>query len=81
MRHEYTRPTTERRDLLPGLRSFMLVGHHSTTVTETVYRKQLRPVIEGGADWAFSGHAHHVAEGHPVCIPRDPNCSVSCRQR
>ena len=37
-------------DLLPGLRSFMLVGHHSTTVTATVYRKQLRPVIEGGAD-------------------------------
>jgi hypothetical protein len=32
----------------------MLVGHHSTTVTETVYRKQLQPVIEGGADWAFS---------------------------
>lgn len=27
-----------------------LVGHHSTGVTETVYRKQLRPVIEGGAD-------------------------------
>jgi site-specific recombinase XerD len=26
-----------------------LVGHRSTTVTETVYRKQLRPVIEGGA--------------------------------
>lgn len=27
-----------------------LVGHRSTMVTETVYRKQLRPVIEGGAD-------------------------------
>ena len=27
-----------------------LVGHRSTTVTETVYRKQLRPVIEGGSD-------------------------------
>ena len=26
-----------------------LVGHRSATVTETVYRKQLRPVIEGGA--------------------------------
>jgi integrase len=26
-----------------------LVGHRSTVVTETVYRKQLRPVIEGGA--------------------------------
>jgi integrase len=27
-----------------------LVGHRSTIVTETVYRKQLRPVIEGGSD-------------------------------
>jgi len=26
-----------------------LVGHRSTTVTETVYRKQLRPVVQGGA--------------------------------
>ena len=26
-----------------------LVGHTSTTVTETVYRKQLRPVLTGGA--------------------------------
>jgi hypothetical protein len=26
-----------------------LVGHRSTSVRETVYRKQLRPVIEGGA--------------------------------
>jgi integrase len=25
-----------------------LVGHGSTTVTETVYRKQLRPVLTGG---------------------------------
>ena len=27
-----------------------LVGHRSSSVTETVYRKQLRPVIEGSAD-------------------------------
>jgi integrase len=27
-----------------------LVGHRSTNVTETVYRKQLRPVVEGGAN-------------------------------
>jgi integrase len=27
-----------------------LVGHRSTVVTETVYRKQLRPVVQGGAD-------------------------------
>jgi len=26
-----------------------LVGHRSTLVTETVYRKQLRPVIQSGA--------------------------------
>ncbi len=27
-----------------------LVGHSSTTTTETVYRKQIRPVITGGAE-------------------------------
>ena len=27
-----------------------LVGHRSTMVTETIYRKQLRPVIEDGAE-------------------------------
>ena len=27
-----------------------LVGHRSTMVTETSYRKQLRPVVEGGAE-------------------------------
>ena len=27
-----------------------LVGHGSTIVTETVYRKQLRPVLTGGAE-------------------------------
>jgi integrase len=26
-----------------------LVGHRVTTVTETIYRKQLRPVIDDGA--------------------------------
>jgi hypothetical protein len=26
-----------------------LVGHKSTLVTETIYRKQLRPVIQSGA--------------------------------
>ena len=26
-----------------------LVGHSSTTVTETVYRHQIRPVVQGGA--------------------------------
>ena len=35
-----------------------LVGHKSTVVTELVYRKQLRPVIQTGAvamDGIFSG--------------------------
>ena len=27
-----------------------LVGHSSTTTTETIYRKQIRPVIMHGAD-------------------------------
>jgi hypothetical protein len=27
-----------------------LVGHHGTTVTEKVYRHQLRPVIQHGAE-------------------------------
>ena len=27
-----------------------LVGHSSTTTTETIYRKQIRPVIVHGAD-------------------------------
>ena len=27
-----------------------LVGHSSTTTTETIYRKQIRPVIIHGAD-------------------------------
>jgi hypothetical protein len=36
-------------------------GHRSTTVTETVYRKQLRPVIEVGSDVMdriFPGEKH-----------------------
>jgi integrase len=27
-----------------------LVGHKSTVVTELVYRKQIRPVMQGGAE-------------------------------
>lgn len=27
-----------------------LVGHSGTTTTETIYRKQIRPVITDGAD-------------------------------
>lgn len=36
-----------------------LVGHSGTTVTEEVYRKQIRPVIQDGAvamDQIFPGH-------------------------
>jgi integrase len=36
-----------------------LVGHTGTATTETVYRKQIRPVVVGGAevmDTLFPGH-------------------------
>ena len=35
---------------VPSPKGSRLVGHSSTTVTETVYRHQLRPVIRTGAD-------------------------------
>ena len=41
-----------------------LVGHSSTTTTETIYRKQIRPVIMYGADVIdriFPGEADHDA--------------------
>ena len=41
-----------------------LVGHSSTTTTETIYRKQIRPVIIHGADIMdriFPGEADHDA--------------------
>ncbi len=41
-----------------------LVGHSSTTTTETIYRKQIRPVIMHGADVMdriFPGEADHDA--------------------
>jgi integrase len=41
-----------------------LVGHSSTTTTETIYRKQIRPVIVHGADVMdriFPGEADHSA--------------------
>ncbi len=47
-------PATRRRGRsyvreLGSVRIARLVGHSSTSVTETVYRKQLGPVIETGA--------------------------------
>ena len=41
-----------------------LVGHSSTTTTETIYRKQIRPVLVHGADVMdriFPGEADHGA--------------------
>jgi hypothetical protein len=41
-----------------------LVGHSSTTVTEAVYRKQIRPVLQGGAtvmDRIFVDRSHAVS--------------------
>ena len=41
-----------------------LIGHSSTTTTETIYRKQIRPVIVHGADVMdriFPGEADHSA--------------------
>lgn len=42
-----------------------LVGHSSTTTTETIYRKQIRPVMVHGADVMdriFPGEADHGAD-------------------
>jgi hypothetical protein len=36
--------------LASGLRVSRLVGHKSTVVTELVYRKQIQPVLQGGAE-------------------------------
>jgi integrase len=48
-----------------------LVGHRSTIVTETVYRKQLRPVLTGGAqvmDGLFqtAGNDRTATDSHAV---------------
>jgi integrase len=45
-----------------------LVGHANTRTTEKVYRKELRPVLRGGAkatDDIFK--AHREASGPPFC--------------
>jgi integrase len=51
----YRRATTHsgKRGLPPGVpleRISRLVGHSDTTTTETVYRHQIRPVVQGGAE-------------------------------
>jgi hypothetical protein len=35
---------------VPLERISRLVGHSDTTTTETVYRHQIRPVVQGGAE-------------------------------
>ena len=49
--------------------------------TPTVF-KSVRNSLSGSvATWVFSRCAHHFTQDHPVYIPRDLNCSVSCRHR
>jgi integrase len=47
LRHSFVAPQSD--DGVPLEDISRLVGHRTTTVTETVYRKQLRPVIEDAA--------------------------------
>ena len=50
-----------------------LVGHSSTTITETIYRKQIRPVIAHGADVMdriFPGEADTVLSYSPLTVSR-----------
>jgi hypothetical protein len=45
-----------------------LVGHKSTLVTELVYRKQLRPVLQAGAttmDRLFTAHGSQFGSQRP----------------
>ena len=51
-----------------------LVGHGSTKVTETVYRKQLRPVLTSGAEamdalFEFPGEGAMRRASAPVSAP------------
>ena len=59
LQHSFVSLLSDAR--VPIERISRLVGHRSTMVTETIYRKQLRPVIEGGAevmDRIFPGWPH-----------------------
>jgi integrase len=52
-----------------------LVGHSSTTTTELVYRKQIRPVIQTGAvvmDDVFGSGRHSHAVSHSGAIEPGP---------
>jgi integrase len=58
----------------------LLVGHKSTVVTELIYRKQIRPVMQSGAEamdrifGADAGHSHAVSHaarlGNPCDVTR-----------
>jgi site-specific recombinase XerD len=48
LRHSFVSLLSDAR--VPIENISRLVGHRSTMVTETIYRKLLRPVIEGGAE-------------------------------
>ena len=57
------------RTVVPIEQISRLVGHSGTTTTETIYRKQIRPVITGGAevmDRLFPGDS-------PDAEPEAPN--------
>nr|WP_322769405.1 tyrosine-type recombinase/integrase [Frankia sp. Cr1] len=47
LRHSFVSLLSD--DGMPLERISRLVGHSGTTVTEAVYRKQIRPVVEDGA--------------------------------
>jgi integrase len=48
LRHSFVSLLSDARAPIESISR--LVGHRSTMVTETVYRKQLRPLIEDGAE-------------------------------
>jgi hypothetical protein len=48
LRHSFVSLLSDARVPIESIS--LLVGHQPTMVTETIYRKQLRPVIEGGAE-------------------------------
>lgn len=48
-----------------------LVGHRSTMVTETIYRKLLRPVVEGGAEVMNRIFPKPDERGHRRCCDMD----------
>jgi integrase len=63
LRHT-TAPYSEVSGDMPIEHISRLVGHSSTTTTETIHRKQIRPVIMYGADVMdriFPGEADHDA--------------------